>query len=176
VDVAWLQVPEDVRRVRAPAMAGLLTAATKKRVSKGDALALVLDLWAWCLAQVDEGAPDLKAELERCTLLQRERAAGILTLATEWPTKHVDALLQAMADPMVRVLVPDAAGWRVPGLADRYLSLSVDRADARGRARAHNLAKAHGWKSEPGNRWVHLQTGEVVDGWRPLLQRLEAKP
>lgn len=176
MDVGWLQVPEEVRRVRAPAMAGLLTAATKKKVSKGDALALVLDLWAWVLGQVDETTPDLQAEFARCTLLQTDRAAGILVLATDWPAKHAAALLQAMADPMVRVLVAEPDGWRVPGLQERYLGLSADRADARGRARAHNLAKAHGWKSEPGNKWVHLQTGEVVDGWRPLLQRLEAKP
>ena len=176
MDVGWLQVPEDVRRVRAPAMAGLLTAATGKRVSRGDALAAVLDLWAWVLGQVNESAPDLQAEFARATLLPADRAEHVLVLATEWPAKRAATLLQAMADPMVRILEREPAGWRVPGLADRYLGLSADRADARGRARTHQLAKANGWQAQPGNQWVHLQSGEVVDGWRVLLQRLERAP
>lgn len=175
MEVGWLQVPEDIRRVRAPAMAGLLTAATGKKVSRGDALALVLDLWAWVLGQVDETAPDLQAEFARCTLLPEDRATAVVALATGWNTKQAPHVLRAMSDPMVRVLVPESGGWRVPNVADRYLGLSADRADARGRTRAANLAKANGWKSEGGNKWMHSTTGEVVDGWRALLARLETK-
>ena len=176
MEVGWLQVPEDIRRVRAPTMADLLTATTGRKVSRGDALAMVLDLWAWVLGQVNEGAPSLQAEFDRCTLLERERAPAIVALATGWPTKRADVLLRAMADPLVRVLVEEPGGWRVPHLADRYLGLSADRADARGRARCHQLAKANGWVPQPGGSYLHTTTGEVVDGWRVLLPRLETKP
>lgn len=173
MEVGWLQVPEDIRRVRAPAMAELLSAATGKKVSRGDALAIVLDLWAWILGQVDENAPDLQAEFARCTFLPEDRAAAVIALATGWSTKQAPHVLKAMADPMVRALVPEAGGWRVPHVADRYLNLSAERADARGRQRAASLARVNGWKSEPGNKWVHTTTGEVVDGWRALLAKLE---
>lgn len=171
MEVSYLQVPEDVRRVHAPALADVLTTASGKRVSRGDALAMVLDLWAWVLGQVREDTPDLKAEFQQRTLLPRLRAADMVALATGWPKRKGAVLVAALSDATVGVLREEPEGWRVVGVSDRYLKLAGERAESRLRARASALAKANGWRAD-GNSWVS-PTNDRVEGWRALLQRLE---
>lgn len=174
LDVSYLQIPEEVRTVRAPNLADVLSSVSGKRVSRGDAIAMVLDLWAWVLGLVDDGAPDLREEFKARTLLPSLRAADMVCRATGWPKKKGDVLVAALADSTVGILQREPEGWRVVGVADRYLKLAGERAESRQRARASALAKANGWKAD-GNAWVSSDGLQRVEGWRALLQRLEQK-
>lgn len=167
----WLQVPNDMLRVRARTLANLLTAATGRKVSRGDALTLVLDLWDWVVSQVNEDAEDLDAEFERCAVLPYERAEALLPEALGWPDKHAMPLMQALCDKHVGVMAVEGERLRVLGIRERYSRLAKQQGDSRGRARAAYLAKANGWTHKPGVGYVS-PTGEVAESWRDLLERL----
>lgn len=170
--LTWYQLPDDFVRVRAVNLAGLLSEA--KRVTRGDAIALALDLWGWVLGQVDEASQDLRAEFSARSLLPGAKAPDLLCRATGWPLKHKAVLLHALLDPSVRLLEQDGPNVRVLGL-ERYLSLAADQREASQRARCGQVAKAAGWAPEKGKGWVHQQTGEVIENWRDLWARLQPK-
>lgn len=167
----WLQIPNDMLRVRARTLANLLTASTSRRVSRGDALALVLDLWDWAVSQVDEDADDLAAEFDRCTLIDAHKAASLLPEALGWPQKHARALIVAFCDDHVRVMGDEGDAVRILEIRERYLRLAQQQGDSRGRAIASKRAKEHGWTHKPGVGYVS-PTGEVAESWRELLARL----
>lgn len=169
----YIQVPEDLRTTRAPALADLLGGRTGRRVSPGDALKVVVDLWAWVVTQVDESSEDLAAEFARTTILGTERAESILSLATGWERRKAGILLECLADPSVRVVTPEDDGWRVLGVADRYLSLAASLRDARDRVRINGIARANGWKAGAKGEWVHGTTGEVLASRALLAARLK---
>jgi hypothetical protein len=172
VKLDYIQVPEDLRTTRAPALADLLSERTGKRVSPGDALKLVLDLWAWVVTQVDESAEDLAAAFDRATLFSAERGEALLSLATGWERRKAGVLLDCLTDPTVRVVTPENEGWRVLGVADRYLSLAASLRDARDRVRINGIAKANGWKAGAKGEWINSATGEVLATRSLLAARL----
>lgn len=167
----WLQVPNDMLRVRARTLANLLTASTGRKVSRGDALTLALDLWDWVVSQVNEDAEDLGAEFERCSVLPVYKADALLPEALGWPTKHAPALMGALCDEHVRVMAEEGENLRILDVRERYSRLAKQQGDSRGRARASYLAKEHGWTHKPGVGYVS-PTGEVAESWRELLERL----
>lgn len=167
----WLQIPNDMLRVRARTLANLLTASTGRKVSRGDALALVLDLWDWAVSQVDEDADDLAAEFDRCTTLASMKAISLLPEALGWPPKHARALITAFCDDHVRVLEAEAGCVRILEIRERYLRLAQQQGDSHGRAIASKRAKEHGWTHRAGVGYVSPK-GEVVASWRELLERL----
>jgi hypothetical protein len=173
VKLDYIQVPEDLRTTRAPALADLLTGRTGRRVSPGDALKVVLDLWAWVVTQVDESADDLAAEFSRTTLFSTDRAEALLALATGWERRKAGILLECLSDPTVRVVTPEDGGWRVLGVADRYLSLAASLRDARERVKINGIAKANGWRAGAKGEWVHGTTGEVITSRALLAVRLK---
>lgn len=169
--VDWLQVPVEAVDQRAPQLAHLLSMATGKRVSEGDALMLLVRLWQWALAKVSPDAPDLPAEFARCATLPGVRAAETLATACRWPLSKSQVLLEALLDSEVRALVEEGDCVRVEGLVERYAGLAERQRDNRGRATASKLAKQHGWRHEAGVGYVSPQ-GEVVEHWREVLERL----
>jgi hypothetical protein len=172
----WLQVPDDMLRVRSVTLAQLLTEAVGKRVSHGDALLVVLKTWLWVVSQVREDESDLSAEFARCSVLPRVKAEKVLPGAVDWAPKHGEALVSALLDPHVRVLTEDGDAVRVVDVEQRYTRLAKKQSESRGRARASQLAREHGWKVAEGGGWMNPANGETVDSWRDLLTRLEAKP
>lgn len=167
----WLQVPNDMLRVRAQTLATLLTQSTGRKVSRGDALTLVLDLWDWVVSQVNEDATDKAAEFERCARLPKAKADILLPMALGWPIKHVGSLLVALTDSHVRVMADEGDFVRVMEVEERYSRLAKKQGDSRGRARASYLAKDHGWVSNGKNEYASESTGEVLS-WKQLLERL----
>lgn len=171
--VHYLQVPEDLRKTKAGSLADLLSERTGKRVTRGDALYLVLDLWAWVLDQVNDGAEDMAAEMDRRTILPTDRACSQVSLATGWPKAKSGVLLECLADTDVGVLEAVDGGWRVHGLGAPYLKLASDLRDAREKSQTYAKAKAAGW--EPGDKkgeWYHPSTKVSVGHWRELREVL----
>lgn len=170
----WLQVPNDMLRARAITLSALLTEATGRKVTRADALTLVLDLWDWVVSQVNESAEDRAAEFHRCTRLPKAKADLLLPGVLAWPAKHVAALLTALCDPHVHVMEDEGDYVRVTEIEKRYAQLAKNQADSRLRARLSYLTKRYGWKHVKGTGYVHETTGEVVTSGRELLERLEA--
>lgn len=173
--IDWLQVPDDMVRTRSLTLARLLTEASGKKVSHGDALLLVCNLWTWVVTQVREDAEDLAAEFERCSVLPRLKAEMVLPIPLGWPARHAAALLDALLDTHVGVLSAEGDAVRVVDIRERYARLAKKQSDSRGRARASLCAKEHGWKTAEGGGWMNPETGETVENWRALLARLEGK-
>lgn len=171
----WLQVPDDMLRVRSVTLAQLLTEATGKRVSHGDALLVVLKTWLWVVSQVREDESNLSGEFARCSVLPRLKAEKVLPGAVDWPHKHGAALVAALLDPHVRVLVAEGDAVRVVDVEQRYSRLAKKQSDSRGRAKASQLAREHGWKVAEGGGWMNPANGDTVDSWRELLALLEGK-
>jgi len=169
----WLQVPDEMVRTRSLTLAQLLTAATGKRVSHGDALLLVCNLWTWVVSQVKEDAENLAAEFERCSVLSRLKAEALLPTALGWPGRHAGILIDALLDTHVQVLGAEGDSVRVVDIRERYARLAKKQSESKGRARASTVARENGWEPGPKHTWVNSSTGEVVDGWRELLQRFE---
>lgn len=168
----WMQVPDEMRRVRSLTLAQLLTAATGRKVPQGEAFLLVCNLWAWVIDQVREEVEDLGAEFRRVSVLPKAKADAIWPAALGWPARHMAALLEALADPHVQVLADEGDTVRVLDVQERYTRLAKKQGDARGRARASYYAKENGWKHEPGRGYVSPE-GEVLESWRELLARYE---
>lgn len=169
--VEWLQVPEDVILTRSRNLAGLLSEATGKRVTHGEALLFILKTWMWVVDQVEEDNPDIAAEFERAAALDRSKAEVLLSQALEWPAKHKAALVDALLDSSVRVLeIPPNADWevRVRDVEERYRTLAKKQAESRGRARVSRAAREAGWEAEKGGQWRHRADGRHVASWREL--------
>lgn len=171
----WLQVPDDMLRVRSVTLAQLLSEAAGKRVSHGDALLVVLKTWLWVVSQVREDEPNLSGEFERCSVLPRLKAEKVLPGAVDWAPKHGTSLVDALLDPHVRVLVAEGDAVRVVDVEQRYARLAKKQSESRGRAKASQLAREHGWRVAEGGGWMNPVNGDTVDGWRDLLTLLEAK-
>lgn len=168
----WMQVPDEMRRVRSLTLAQLLTAATGRKVSQGDALLLVCNLWAWVIDQVREDSEDLGAEFQRVSVLPTAKADVLWPTALNWPARQMPALITALSDRHVQVVAEDGDMVRVLDVEERYMRLAKKQGDSRGRARAAYHAKEHGWKHEAGKGYVS-PTGEVIESWRDLLARFE---
>ena len=168
----WMQVPDEMRRVRSLTLAQLLTAATGRKVGRAEAFTLVCDLWAWVVDQVREESEDISAEFKRVSVLPKAKADVVLPAALGWPARQMPALLAALADPHVQVIEDCGDTVRVLDVEERYTRLAKKQGDARGRARAAYYAKENGWKHEAGRGYVS-PTGEVVESWRELLARFE---
>lgn len=167
--VEWLQVPEDVILTRSRNLAGLLSEATGKRVTHGEALLFILKTWMWVVDQVEEDNPDIASEFERAAVLDRLKAETLLAQALEWPAKHKAALVDALADSSVRVLEPlDGLVVRVRDVEERYKALAKKQAESRGRARVSRAAREAGWEAEKGGQWRHPADGRHVASWREL--------
>lgn len=169
----WLQVPDEMVRTRSLTLSQLLSAATGKRVSHGDALLLVCNLWTWVVSQVREDAVDLAGEFERCSVLPRLKAEALLPTALGWPGRHASVLIDALLDTHVRVLSAEGDCVRVVDIRERYARLAKKQNESKGRAKASVLAREHGWEPGPKSTWVNSTTGETVEGWRELVQLLE---
>lgn len=175
VKVEWMQVPEDLRTARAPALALMLSRVGGKKVSAGDAYKLVVDLWAWVVSQVDETNEDLRAEFERAATLRSDIAPAVISMATLWPMPKMGALIECLADPMVRVLAIGGDGhWHVLGISDRYLSLASSLREGRERAKVASIAKAHGWKAGEKGTWRHEERGVTLADRGALVKQLKA--
>lgn len=177
VKVDYVQVPEDFRQAKCALFAEFLSEKSGRRVSRGEAMALAVDLWAWHLQQVDENAPVLSEAFRAAGAIPSKEAAMRMHVATGWPKAKAPILLEALSHPMVRVLVPTLTGWEVADLQQRYLVLATRQQDGRSRSRLNALAHDSGWepiqdKNKPKGMWRHV-SGEELH-WRGLLARLEA--
>jgi hypothetical protein len=168
----FLQVSDELLDERAPALARLLS-ASGKRVTPGDALRLVARLDRYVLRRVDDLAPDVLAEIRACAVLPTTRAGAMLALATDWPESKAAPLLEALADPEVRVLEPHPEGWQVRGVAERYGRFAAERRASRERTRDNNRARSAGWRPGEGHTWTHCVTGEVLGSLKEVIARLE---
>ena len=177
VKVDYVQVPEEFRQARCSQLAAALTKATGRKVSRADALALTVDLWAWHLQQVNDKDPDLTEAFRRVAAIPAEEARSRMHIATGWPESKAQALLDAFAHPMVRVLEPTDTGWFVTELQDRYLLLATKQQGNRARSRLNALAHEHGWEPDEERKgtWTSRATGETGVHWKDLLVRLEGK-
>lgn len=173
----WLQVPDDMLRVRSVTLAQLLSEAAGKKVSHGDALLVVLKTWLWVVSQVQEDESNLSGEFARCSVLPRLKAEKVLPGAVDWPAKHGAGLVDALLDPHVRVLVhePLMDSVRVVDVEQRYARLAKKQSESRGRAKASQLAREHGWRVADGGGWVKPETNETAKDWRELLALLGGK-
>lgn len=175
VKVDYVQVPEEFRQARCSQLAAALTRATGRRVSRADALALAVDLWAWHLQQVNDKTPDLAEAFQRVASIPREEARSRMHIATGWPESKAQALLDAFSHPMVRVLEPTETGWFVTELQDRYLTFATKQQGNRARSRLNVLAHEHGWEPDEERKgtWTNRATGESGVHWKNLLARLD---
>lgn len=173
MNIEWLQVPEDFRTSRCRALALLLSKAGK-RTSDGDAFKAAVDLWGWCIQQVDGRSADLAMAFNVATYLPRDAAPEWVSMATGWRRKWGCALVEAMSHSSVQILGPEGDGWRVLHIAERYLALATKQQDGRARAQLSVLANEHGWEPDNGRKgsWRHKVTGERGVPWRELLARL----
>lgn len=78
----FLKVTDEWFDVRAPALARLLSVQGRK-VSAGDALALLLRLDRHVLRSVDDDSAELEVEFERCGFFPAGRAQETLTSAAQ---------------------------------------------------------------------------------------------
>jgi hypothetical protein len=176
VKVDFVQVPEDFRQAKCALFAAKLSELSGRRVTRGEALAIVVDLWAWHLQQVDERAPVLSEAFRAAALIPSKEAALRMHVATGWQKSKAGVLLEALSHPMVRVLVPCLEGWEVADLQHRYLVMATRQQESRSRARLNALAHDSGWepvqdKNKPKGLWRHA-SGEELH-WKDLLVRLE---
>jgi hypothetical protein len=162
--------------VRAPALARLLSVGGRK-VGRGEALALVLDLERYVVRRVDDEAADVMKEFDACALLPEERAASMVSLACGWPLAKAQTVVDALADADVRVLewvqTKHFSGWRVRGIAERYGRFANMKRASRERTRNNDRARAAGWEPGEGKEWVHTKTGEVKPSLRDVIATLE---
>jgi hypothetical protein len=169
----FLQVTDEMMDERAPALARLLTAAGRKTLP-GEALRIILRLERYVVRRVSDDAADVVAEMHACALLPRERAAHMLSLATDWPESKAEWLIESLADQEVRVLEVVPQGWRVRGIAERYARFANERKASRLRTRDNSRARAAGWEPHDGKSWMHAGTGEVLPTLRDVISRIES--
>jgi len=167
----FLKVTDEVLDVRAPQLARLLSASGRK-VSPGDALALILQLERYVVRRVNDEAPDLEAEFRACAFLPHARTADTLSVAVGWPLSRAEALGAAFADPDVAVLEAAEGGWRVRGVVERYARFALERRSSRNRTRDNARARAAGWLPGDGGSWAHAETGEVAKSLKDVISRL----
>lgn len=168
----FLKVTDEWFDVRAPALARLLSVQGRK-VSVGDALALLLRLDRHVLRSVDDDSAELEVEFERCGFFPAGRAQETLTSAAQWPAAKGLGLIGALTDAEVRYLEPTDGGWRVRGLWERYGRFALERRASRVRTRDNARARAAGWAPGDGKTWVHRATGQVADTLKDALAQIE---
>jgi hypothetical protein len=172
----FLQVTDEILDVRAPALARLLSTGGRK-VTRGEALALVLDLERYVVRRVNDEAGDVMAEFDAASLLPIDRVDDMVSLACGWPASRAGALVAALADSEVRVLEAFNDGvvscWRVRGIAERYGRFANMKRASRERTRNNDRARAAGWEPGEGKEWVHTKTGGVKPSLRDVIATLE---
>ena len=169
----YLQVTDTMMDARSRTLARLLSLGTRK-VSRGDALLLMLEIDRHFMQLARDTVPDLRAELQRVSLIPTDKVNDTLSVITEWPDRQIPGLLNALSDPSVGVLEPVDDGWQVAGLVERYAGFVEKRRDSRGRAKTSRMAKSRGWKPAEGGGWYNVATGETVEDWQALLTRMES--
>lgn len=171
----FLQVTDEMLDVRAPALARLLSAGGRK-VSRADAVVMVLDLERYVVRRVNDEADDIGMEFHACAWLPDDRASAMVSAACNWPLAKSTLLLKALADPEVRVLdwYSDGmvAGWRVRGIPERYGRFANQKRASRERTRNNDRARAAGWEPGEGRTWVGPR-GMVLPSLKDVIACLE---
>lgn len=174
----FLQVTDEMLDVRAPALARLLSAGGRK-VSRADAVVMVLELERYVVRRVNDEAEDIAGEFRACALLPDERAGAMVSGACGWSLAKSRLLLEALSDPEVRVLewvsTDHFAGWLVRGIPERYGRFANQKRASRERTRNNDRARAAGWEPGEGKTWVGPR-GKVLPSLRDVIALLEAKP
>lgn len=171
----FLKVTDEWLDVRAPAL-GRLLSGHGRRVSAGDALAILVRLDRHVVRSLDDNADNLRSEFERCGFLPSSRINENLADAALWPINKATALLESLTDPEVRYLEPTEGGWRVRGLWERYGKFAMDRRSSRARTRDNARARSEGWEAQEtpdGKLWIHKTSGAKARTLREVLEHIE---
>lgn len=171
----FLQVTDETLDVRAPALARLLSAGGRK-VTRPEALLMLVELDRYVVRRVDDEADDLMEAFRAAAFIPEERAAAVLSAACLWPLAKAGALISALPDPEVRALEDVPGGWRVRGIPERYGRFANMKRTSRERTRNNDRARAAGWEPGEGKTWVHGRTGVIKDSLRDVIAELEDRP
>lgn len=88
----------------APTLAGLLSEATCRRVTEGEAITLMVRLFRWALRRIDHGASNRLVAIQDAATLPMGHEQEVLARVCQWPKKDAAALLNVLASHDARVL------------------------------------------------------------------------